>query len=170
MSRELAEATLPEEEHVLTVERNVGVGGKEPRAEEGVRAVGRLFPEDVGERDEPHARGRDERRGGVRPDSKFAIDRAERVPDVDRENPPGHEHSVARAPSRLEHPKHPRVIHRPERAEQPVPLRDHRIRGGGEHEMDRAVGDSAQPASIAVDQPDGTSGQGWHGRGEPYHG
>jgi hypothetical protein len=49
-------------------------------------------------------------------------------------------------------------------------LRDHRIGGRGEHEVDRAVGDSAQSSSIPVDEADGPSGRRQHGRREPKHG
>jgi len=167
---ELAEVALPEEENVLAVEGDVGVGGKEPRAEESVRAVGRFLPKDVRKRGESDSGRRDERLRRVRPDPELAVDRAKRIPDVDGEDSTGHEHPMALRPRRLQDPKYPGVIGRPECTEQSVPLRDHRIGGRGEHEVDRAVGDSAQSSSIPVDEADGPSGRRQHGRREPKHG
>ncbi len=170
MGWETAEPSLPEQEDVLAVERHVGVRWQEPRAQEGVRAVGGFLPEDVRERDETKAGGRHERLGRVRPEAELPVDRAERVADVDREDPAGDENALALGPRIGQHAKHPGVVGRAEGAEEPVPLRDHRVRRRSEHQMDRPVRDPAQPARVAMEEPNGPPGWAAHGRPKPWHG
>ena len=169
MAGEATQPSLPEQEDVLAVEGDVGIRGEESGPEESVRTVRRLLPEDVREWDESDAGGGHEGLRRVRPDPELAVDRAEGVSDVDREDSSGHEDPIALGPGVRKDPKHPGIVGGPERAEQPIPLRDHRIRGRSEHEMDRAVGDPAQPPSVPVDEPDGPSGDRTHGGGKPWH-
>ena len=170
VGREASQRSLPEEEDVLAIERHVRVGGKEAGAEERVGSVGGLLPQEVRERHEPDVGGRHERLRRVRPEPKLAVDRAERVPDVDREDPPRDEDAIALIPGVGEHPVHPRVIHGSERTEETVPLRDHRVRRGGEDEMDGSVRDPGHSAGIAVNEPDRPSGRVPHTGRKPWHG
>jgi len=170
MGRETTEPALPEQQDVLAVERHVGVRWQEPRAEEGVRTVGGLLPEDVRERDEAKAGGGHERLGRVRPEAELAVDRAERVADVDREDPAGNEHALGLGPRIGQYAKHPRVVARSEGAEESVPLRDHRVWGRSEHQVDRAVRNPAQPARVAMEEPNGPLRWVAHGRPKPWHG
>jgi len=170
MRRESAKPPLPEEEDVLAIERHVGVRWQETRAQERVRTVGGLLPEDVRQRDQSEAGGRHERLGRVRPEAELAVDRTERVADVDREDPAGDENALALAPRVRQHAKHPGVVGRPEGPEEPVPLRDHRVRRRREDQMDRAARDAAQPARVSVNEPDGPSCWPPHAGPKPWHG
>jgi len=169
MLREPAELSFAEQEDVLAIQRHVRVGRKEARSEERVRAIGRLLPEDVRKGREAKAGCADHRLGRVRPDLELPVDRTQGIPNVDRQDAARDQDPSALDPRIGEHLQHSRIVGRPERPEEPVPLGDHRVRGRGEDEVDRVVGDRGELPCIPVDEPNEAPRWQRHAGGKPWH-
>jgi len=153
--RKAAQGPLAERKDELAIDRDVRVGGEEPRPEERVGSVGRFLPEDVRERNEPDPRRSDRGLRRVRPKPELPVDGTERVTDVDDEKTPRDEDPVTLLKGLREHLNHCPVGRRPELPEQGVPLRDHRVRGGGDDEMDRVAREAPKSTRVPVDEPNG---------------
>jgi len=169
MRRERAKLAFPEQEDVLAVQRHVRVGRKEARTEERVRPVGRFLPEDVRERCEAEPGHADHGLGRVRPDLELPVDRTQGISDVDREDAPGDQDPSTLDPRVGKDLQHAGIVARPERPEEVVPLRDHRVRGRREDQVDRPVRDRGELARIPVDEPDEAPRWQRHARGKPWH-
>ena len=170
MRRKSTKTSFAEEQDILAVQGDVRIGRKESGTEERVGAVGRLLPKDVREGYEPGSGRREQCFGRVRPQPELAVHRAQSVPDVHREDPSLDQNASAFGPRVGQHTVHPCIIDRPERAEEPVPLRDHRVRWRGQDQVDGAVGYLRDPSRVAVDEPNGPLGPASHDPRKPCHG